>query len=514
TATETYDYLRLLFARAGRTYCPQCGQRVVPDTVQSVTDALLALPEGTRILITFPLPRSARIAHRTVVENLRALGFVRGLVDGATIELDEASADDPAVLGHDLAGAEELLVVVDRAVVRADASERIADSVGIALREGEGEIVAVDATAATRLRFSERFHCPDHPDIRFLDPSPRLFSFNNPYGSCPTCTGFGAVLEYDPSLIVPNVDRTLDDGAVDPWEKPRYHKYRSKLLAYARAQGASLEAPWADLDASFRDAVIHGARGFTGVIPFLQSREPKRYKQYIRVFLRHYQSAHACPECGGAKLRHEALYVRVCDMNIAEASELPASVLLDWAEGLQEGEGGALALAPQERAIAAPILRELVGRLRFLDDVGLGYLTLHRQTRTLSGGEAQRISLANSLGSALTDTLYVLDEPTIGLHPGDTDRLLDLLKQLRARGNSVIVVEHDAAAIRVADHVVELGPGSGERGGTIVFEGSCAALLEADTATGRFLSGRDGGAPVRRKRALDTARIRLHGARH
>ncbi|MGH7443544.1 MAG: hypothetical protein ACREKM_01645, partial [Longimicrobiales bacterium] len=197
TATETYDYLRLLFARAGRTYCPECGQRVVPDTVQTVTDTLLSLAEGTRILITFPLPRSARIAHRTVVENLRALGFMRVLVDGVTLELDEASAEDPALLGHDLAGAEELLVVVDRAVVRADAGERIADSVGIAFREGEGEVIAVDATAATRLRFSERFHCPDHPDIRFLDPSPRLFSFNNPYGSCPTCTGFGAVLEYD-----------------------------------------------------------------------------------------------------------------------------------------------------------------------------------------------------------------------------------------------------------------------------------------------------------------------------
>ncbi len=513
TATETYDYMRLLFARAGRTWCPACGRRVTPDTVQSVTDTLLALPEATRLLITFPLPRSARIAHRTVVDNLRALGFMRVLVDGAAVELDEARAEDPATLGHDLAGAEELLIVVDRIIVRPDAAERLADSVGTALREGEGEVIAVDATTDARLLFSERFHCPDHPEIRFLDPSPRLFSFNNPYGSCPECTGFGAVLEYDATLIVPNADRSLDEGAVDPWEKPRYGKYRSKLLAFARAEGVSIETPWADLDEDFRNAVIHGVRGFTGVIPFLRSREPKRYKQYIRVFLRRYQSALPCPSCAGTKLRPEALYVRVCDMSIAEAAELPVSVLLDWAEGLHEGEGGELALSPQEHAIAAPILRELIARLRFLDDVGLGYLTLQRQTRTLSGGEAQRISLANSLGSALTDTLYVLDEPTIGLHPGDTDRLLNLLKQLRARGNSVLVVEHDAAAIRVADHVVELGPGSGERGGSLVFQGSYPELLEADTTTGRFLSGRDGGSGVRRRRALDAPRIRLRGAR-
>ena len=306
---------------------------------------------------------------------------------------------------------------------------------------------------------------------------------------------------------------TVDEGAVDPWEKPRYTRQRNKLLSFAEERGVSLEEPWADLDPAFRNAVLYGTRGFTGVIPFLESREPKRYKQYIRVFLRQYQSAMTCPACGGSRLRPEALYVRVCDMNIAEAAELPVSILLDWAEGLEAGEGGELALSPQEHAIAAPILRELFARLRFLDDVGLGYLSLQRQTRTLSGGEAQRISLANSLGSALTDTLYVLDEPTIGLHPGDSDRLLALLEQLRQRGNSVLVVEHDPAAIRVADHVVELGPGSGERGGTIVYEGSYASLLEADTATGRFLSGRDGGAPVRKRRPLDGARIRLTGAR-
>ena len=512
TATETYDYLRLLFARAGRTYCPACGKRVRPDTVQSVTDTVMALPDGARLMVTFPLPRSARIAHRTVVENLRALGFVRVLVDGDTLELDEPGADDPARLGHDLAGAEELLVVVDRVIVRPDAGERIADSVGTAFREGEGEVIIVDAAENPRLRFSERFHCADHPDIRFLDPSPRLFSFNNPYGSCPSCTGFGAVLEYDPTLIVPNEERSLREGAVDPWEKPRYAKYRTKLHAWARAQGMSLDAPWYELDDDFRDGVLYGTRGFTGVIPFMRSREPKRYKQYIRVFLRQYQSALSCPDCGGAKLRPEALFVRVCDMNIAEAAELPVSVLLDWAEGLHEGEGGDLALSAQETAIAAPILRELLARLRFLDDVGLGYLSLQRQTRTLSGGEAQRIGLANSLGSSLTDTLYVLDEPTIGLHPGDTDRLLNLLKQLRARGNSVLVVEHDPAAIRVADHVVELGPGSGERGGTVVFEGSYEALLGADTTTGQFLSGRDGGPPVRRRRGLSSARIKLRGA--
>jgi excinuclease ABC subunit A len=400
--------------------------------------------------------------------------------------------------------------------------------------------------------------------VRFLEPTPRLFSFNNPYGSCPTCTGFGATLEYDEALIVPNPARSLEQGAVAPWEMPRYKRYRQRLLAFARERRMDTDAPWRDLPETFRRAVIHGTRGFQGVIPFLRSREEKRYKQYIRVFLRRYQSARTCAACGGAKLRPEALYVKVAGLTIAEAAEMPISTLRRWVAELGEAAEAAMvgghaagpapgqaagalrapgpaaavpapgpAAAAREpgqatatsapgqataampatgEAAAAPILRELAARLQFLDDVGLGYLTLQRQTRTLSGGEAQRIALANSLGASLVDTLYVLDEPTVGLHPRDTDRLLALLARLRDAGNTVLVVEHDPAAIAAADHIVELGPGSGERGGSVVFQGRYDELLAADTATGRFLSGRE-PPPQLSRRPLYDARLRLTGAR-
>jgi excinuclease ABC subunit A len=512
TATEAYDFMRLLWARAGRTHCPVCDRRVIPDTVQSATDTLLGLSEGTRILITFPLPRSEKLTHSTVLENLRALGFLRVMVGDRVIDLDEPGMEDPAVCGADLATVEDLRVIADRLILRDDMRERIADSIGTAFHEGEGEVVVVIAPENERLVFSDKFHCPDHPEVRFLEPTPRLFSFNNPYGSCPECTGFGATLEYDPELIVPNAARTLKDGAVDPWEKPRYQRYRSKLLSFAKEQGVAANVPWQDLPKGFRDTVIKGKRKlFQGVIPFLKSREEKRYKQYIRVFLRQYQSARECVHCRGSRLRGEALNVRVGGCDIGAASRLPIRTLRSWLDDLVNG-GTAEPLSPQELGVAVPIARELGARIEFLDDVGLGYLTMDRQARTLSGGEAQRISLANSLGSHLTDTLYVLDEPTIGLHPRDTDRLLALLAALRDRGNSLVVVEHDPAAIAAADHVVELGPGSGEKGGSIVYSGSYADLFHADTATGRYVSGREAGAPAGKRRPTRNW-LKLKGAR-
>jgi excinuclease ABC subunit A len=516
TATEAYDFLRLLWARAGRTHCPVCDRRVIPDTVQSATDAVLALPQEARILVTFPLPRSERVTHATILENLRALGFMRVHAEGRLFDLDDPAMED-AGAGVDLATAADLLVVADRLILRGDMRDRIADSIGTAFREGDGELVVIvlpDAGAASerRLLFSERFHCPDHPEIRFLDPTPRLFSFNNPYGSCPSCTGFGATLEYDPDLIVPIAACSLKDGAVDPWEKPRYKRYRSKLLAYAKEKGVPANVPWSELPKAFRDEVINGRRrGFQGVIPFLRSREEKRYKQYIRVFLRQYQSARECADCRGSRLRGEALHVRVGGIDIGAASRLPIHRLRGWLADLMD-DGTAEPLTAQERGIADGIARELGARLQFLDDVGLGYLTLDRQARTLSGGEAQRIALANSLGSHLMDTLYVLDEPTIGLHPRDTDRLLGLLAALRDRGNSVVVVEHDPAAIAAADHVVEMGPGSGEKGGTIVFQGTVQQLRAAETATGRYISGREAPSP-RSKRPPTRNWLRLRGAR-
>jgi excinuclease ABC subunit A len=509
TATEVYDYLRLLWSRVGRTHCPVCGRHVRPDTVTSAADRVLQLPEGTRIQVTFPLPRSAQVTHELVVSNLRAMGFVRLLADGAALDVSGPEADEAEELGVDVTAAGELLVVVDRLRVDPSATDRLADSLGTCFVEGDGEAVVVAADADRslpgKLLFTERFRCPDHPEVGFLDPTPQLFSFNNPYGTCRLCTGFGATLDYDPELIVPNPRRSIADGTVDPWSKPRYRRERERLRDFTLARDVSLYAPWEELPGKFREAVLYGAKGFAGVVPFLVSKERKRYKQYIRVFLRQYQSPKTCRECGGARIRPEALYVRVGGRSIAAVSDLPLEELWPWLAALE--------LTRMEEQIAETILRELRARVRFLVDVGLGYLSLSRQTRTLSGGEAQRINLANSLGSALVDTLYVLDEPTVGLHPQDTGALLELLQRLRSAGNTVVVVEHDPQAIRAADHVVELGPGSGAHGGEVVFEGRPEDLPRQDTATGRYLSGRTGVTPPDRPRDVDGPSLSLRGAR-
>ena len=497
TSTEVYDYLRLLFARAGRTRCPDCGHEVLPDTVTSAADEVAAMPPGTRVMVAFPLRRSGRVSHREVVENLRSLGFVRVLADGEPAELSELLEEEDDPPQPDLAQAREVMVVVDRIKVpdgpERDWRERLADSLATCFREGEGEAAVfpsapraasgpseprTDATAT--LRFTESFRCPNHPGLTFLRPQPKLFSFNNPYGSCPECTGFGATLEYDTALVVPDPALSLDEGAVDPWSKPRYGRERQALRRFARDEGVSNYTPWKDLPRGFRDAVLYGKGSFRGVMGFLASKEPKRYKQYIRIFLRQYQRPLPCRACGGSRLRPEAGWVTVGGATIGAVSEMPIEDLPEWLAGLE--------LRPMESRIAATILKELGARTGFLVDVGLGYLTLSRQTRTLSGGEAQRISLANALGSRLVDTLYVLDEPSVGLHPRDIDALLALLRRLRDGGNTVVVVEHNAAAILAADHVVELGPGSGDRGGEVVFEGAPETLTESVTNTGGYLA--------------------------
>ena len=510
TATEVHDYLRLLFARVGRVHCPECDRVIRPDTVTTAVDRVLALPLGTRFMVTFPLRRSEQIVHATVVENLKAMGFVRVLADGRPLDLSDFQSGDPEH-GADLAECRELLVVVDRLVAGPDARERLADSVQTAFNEGEGECVAVLAAATDgvqRLAFTEHFRCPDHPDIKYPDVTPQLFSFNSPYGSCPDCTGFGATLEYDVDLIVPNPRRSIDEGAVDPWTKPRYTKERDKLRAFARDKKVSLYQPWEEIDQAVRDVILHGEgkkKSFRGVIPFLRSKEPKRYKQYIRVFLRQYQSPVVCTSCGGSRIRHEALRVRVGDATIGTVSDLPLEDLKTWLSSM--------ILSEMESNIAETILRELRSRVDFLVEVGLGYLSLSRQTRTLSGGEAQRITLANSLGSRLVDTLYVLDEPTVGLHPRDTAAMLSLLTKLRDGGNTVVVVEHDPQAMRAADHIVELGPAAGEKGGQVVFEGSPEALERADSSTGRYLSGRSDIALPERRRDVGGPALLLRGAR-
>ncbi len=511
TATEVYDYLRLLWARVGRTSCPECGDRVRPNTVSEVVDAVLALPEGTRVQVTFPLHLSGLVKHALVADNLRAMGFVRVLAGGEQFDLSAPGADEVSGLGVDLAQVADPLVVVDRVKVGPELEDRLADSVGTCFAEGEGEaVVLVDRGAAgagdlpERMEFTEHFRCPKHPEVEFLDPTPQLFSFNNPYGSCPLCTGFGATLDYTADLIIPNLDRSIDEGAVDPWTKPRYHKEHARLRQFALDQGVSLYHHWRELPEEFREAVLYGGSGFKGVVPFLVSRERKRYKQYIRVFLRQYQSPQVCRACGGARIQPKALCVKIAGRSIAELSAVPLEDLRLWIDSLE--------LSEMETRIAETIMREIRARLTFLVDVGLGYLTLDRQTRTLSGGEAQRINLANSLGARLVDTLYVLDEPTVGLHPCDTEALLSLLCSLRDAGNAVVVVEHDTQAIMAADHVLELGPASGENGGMAVFQGKPDELLRCDTATGRFLSGATEIEVPRKRRRVDRGTLSLIGA--
>jgi excinuclease ABC subunit A len=435
------------------------------------------------------------------------MGFLRLVADGVTLDLSGPEAAEPEELGVDLTTAFELLVVVDRLKVGPSVRDRLADSLGTCFVEGDGEgiVVAMINTKEERALFTERFRCPDHPQVVFLDPSPQLFSFNNPYGTCQVCTGFGATLDYDPDLVVPSGEMSLSDGAIDPWAKPRYRREREKLKTFALEQDISIYSPWKELPEEFRKNVMHGTKGFRGVIPFLISKEKKRYKQYIRVFLRQYQSPNVCRACGGARIRAEALRVRIMGYPISEVSALPLEELALWL--------GDLELSEMEGQVAETILRELKSRVTFLCDVGLGYLTLARQTRTLSGGEAQRINLANSLGAALVETLYILDEPTIGLHPKDTAALLDLIKRLRDAGNTVVVVEHDTQAIQSADHIVELGPGSGEEGGEVVFEGSPGELEGEDTSTGRYISGRSTVALPETRRRINGPAIFLRGAR-
>ncbi|HJU68822.1 MAG TPA: excinuclease ABC subunit UvrA [Gemmatimonadaceae bacterium] len=500
TATETYDYLRLFWARVGHTFCPVCGREMKPDTAQSAVDEIMRLPDGTRFFVAFPLRLSSEVTHDLVVENLRAQGFLRVSVNGEILNLEDLG---PARI--DLTRARELLVVVDRLTVSLDSMRRLSDAVDTCFREGDGECVVVPSGPGIGpRRFSDRFECA-YDGTRAPTPTPQLFSFNSPRGACPKCNGFGATLEYDEALIVPYPDRSLRDGAIHPWTMPRYENKRRALAEYAKRVRIPLDAPWRALRADQREELLHGkARGYKGIFPFLRDLEEKRYKQYIRVFLRQYQSARECPECHGAKLQPEALRVRIAGRSIAEVAELPVERLLPWLETVE--------LTPYEREVAENVLNEALCRVRFLDEVGLGYLSLHRATRTLSGGEAQRIGLANSLGSHLVDTLYVLDEPSIGLHPRDLDRLLRLLERLRDEGNTVLVVEHDLEAIRRANWMVELGPGSGENGGQVVFAGPMTRAHDSPL-TGAYLAGTKTIPLPEDRRRLGPRWITLTGAR-
>jgi excinuclease ABC subunit A len=474
TATEAADYLRLLFARVGTTLCPDCGVDVRPDTVEDAAGRLAGLPIETRLHVTFPLPRSARVTAQVVRENLLALGFVRVLARGREVALE-----DPAAPLEEA----DLLVVADRLVTGQEGlGSRLTEALAAAFREGEGEaVVVVGGAGGERIPFTRQFRCA-RCGKGFPRPSPGFFSFNNAYGACGRCRGFGNLLEFHPDMIVPHPGRTLREGAIHCWTAPRYDGRRRKLAAFCRRRGIAMDVPFARLPKPAREALLRGDEDFEGAIPFLESLVAKKYKAYVRFFLRRYQKIGDCPECRGARLRPEALHVRLGGASIADLCALPVRDLRKFLAGVE--------LPPQTREVARLLLQELDARLEIVEAVGLGYLTLERATKTLSGGEAQRIGLANALGARLVDALYVLDEPSVGLHASDTARLVAILRRLRDRGNTVLVVEHDLDVIAAADWTVELGPGAGARGGELTFAGSREALLASDSLTAGYLTGR------------------------
>jgi excinuclease ABC subunit A len=472
TSTEIHDHLRILFARVGRTFCDACGEEVQRDTAGSAADRLLGLPEGARLSVVFPVAVGGTPLP-DLFDRLQKKGFARLLRNGETVMADMALGS-PGDLG------DELLVLVDRLAVNAEVRPRLVDSLEIAFSEGAGQAVAVVKDGPT-LRFSEGFECARCART-FLEPQPRLFSFNNPFGACPGCHGFGNLIEVDLDLVVPDKNKSLAEGAIEPWSKPHYRGQQAELRRFARRRGIPVDRPWARLDESQRRQVLEGDDEFTGVLGFFRWLEAKKYKVQVRAFLSRYRGYQECPSCHGSRLRPEALRVKVGGKSVDEVSALSVRDARRFF--------ATLVLEDTEKTVASKVLYEIDRRLGFLADVGLDYLTLNRPSGTLSGGEAQRIALATALGTGLVGTLYVLDEPSVGLHPRDTERLIGILRALRDQGNTVLLVEHDPAIMRSADHIIDLGPGAGEQGGRVVFQGSFPALLEdGRSLTGKYLRG-------------------------
>ncbi|MEX2224311.1 MAG: excinuclease ABC subunit UvrA [Candidatus Rokuibacteriota bacterium] len=501
TATELHDYLRLLFAKIGRVHCPTCGAEARSDSADQVTDALLRDHPGARAMICFAVPAEAGRDPRALFATLLQRGFARVKAGDAVLDLAEVTAR-PGGAPADLDPA-RLAVVLDRVVVGPDARRRITDSLETALAEGAAR-ATVDLLERGTVPVSRDFHCPAC-GVALARPRPLLFSFNHPLGACPECKGFGNVLRYDEALVVPDPTQSLADGAVEPWSHPSGRRYQKQLLKAAKKRGVDVSRPYAQLSAEDRRWVYEGGGGLTGIQGFFEEVESYRYKLHVRVFLSRYRSQSRCPRCAGRRLRPEALAVRVGGANVAELGEKTVEEL----DALFAG----LPLSTWEAGVARDVLKVLRAKLSFLLRVGLGYLTLGRQTRTLSGGEAQRINLANQLGAQLTGTLYVLDEPSIGLHPRDTARLAELCRELASAGNTVVIVEHDRALIEAADYLIEMGPGSGERGGTMVFAGTQAEFRkDPRSLTARYLSGRD-TIPLPLSRREGRRALVLEGAR-
>jgi excinuclease ABC subunit A len=538
TATEIYDYLRLLYARAGTVYCVYCDGLVRRDSMDEVADATLALGEGTRLNVLFPVttatPQPEEVAkaakavgrpaksagkpaarpsanggdsaHTETLKarlgELRSSGFNRLYQQGKIVEFStpESLLDIDFTL--------PVFVLLDRIVVSPENRPRIVDAAEIAYREG-GEVifeeVPRDETAERkRHRFSAAFECSScHRPGK--EPEPRLFSFNNPFGACPRCQGFGNTVDFDMNLVIPDKGLTLDGGAIDPWNRPKYRPWFTNLRKLAAELGVPFDIPWRELPEPVREIVLRGKGSFEGVFGFFTQMERKKYKLHVRVMLSKYRGYAECPDCRGQRLRAEARSVRLNGQNICQAAALTIAQAKEFF--------GSLKLSPMHEEIAGPILHEVQQRLSFLDAVGLEYLTLDRLASTLSGGEAQRIQLATSLGSRLVGALYVLDEPSIGLHTRDTARLIRILEELRDLGNTILVVEHDADVLRAADHLLDLGPGAGEFGGKVLAEGVLAEIeANPNSLTGRYLSGKISIPVPTRRRAPGKERLVLRGA--
>ncbi|HZG53136.1 MAG TPA: excinuclease ABC subunit UvrA [Pyrinomonadaceae bacterium] len=536
TQTEVYDYLRLLYARVGTTICRVCGREVHKDSPDSAAaETLVALAAGTRFYVLFPAEAGLRLesaangngatkkkggakgrakksktgdetagalSRQMVTAHVMSLmqrGFTRLYAEGETLEL--RSPDD-----YTRADFNDVYVLVDRLVAREDVRSRLTDSLQTCFVEGHGSAFVQTAEDAPRsLKFSERFECRYDGTV-YAQPEPRLFSFNNPFGACPTCQGFGNTIGLDIDLVIPNPLLSIDEGAIEPWTKPQHEWARTELKRFARSEGIPTDVPYAELTRPQQRAIVEGKGHWGGVHGFFAWLETKKYKLHVRVFLAKYRGYTRCPECHGGRLRQEARDVLVGGRTLPQVCALPIKETAVFFDTLQLSDEGA--------AIADKVLFEVRRRLRFLVDVGLDYLTLDRLASTLSGGEAQRIQLATNLGSALVGALYVLDEPSIGLHPRDSERLIRLLHNLRDIGNTVLVVEHDPDMMRAADHILDVGPAAGELGGRIVFEGDFAGLLkDSATLTGKYLRGEvEIKEPKQRRTAAKKKRLSVRGA--
>jgi len=500
TSTEIYDYLRLLYARAGTTYCIKCGAIVKRDNPDEIADRVLSLGAGRRFYILYQF-RVAALQSATPSRKLakkKESAPPQDLLRQALVDIQKRGFNRIYQNDHihEFSTPESLLdvdfskpayVLVDRLAVSPESRSRLIDSIEICYREAGEAILQFVADGsgnpAERLTFNERFECKNDGTL-YQEPEPRLFSFNNPYGACPRCQGFGNTIDFDLNLVVPDAGKTLDEGAVEPWTKPRFRSLQQDMKKWLRARNIPSNVPWRQLTAEQRRLVLEGdpENAYEGVQGFFNWLERKKYKLHVRVFLSRYRGYATCPECSGTRLRAEARAVRVSGKSITDACKLTVKEARVFFSSLQ--------LSDEHAKLAERILDEIRSRLQFLDEVGLDYLTLDRLTSTLSGGESQRIQLATSLGSHLVGALYVLDEPSIGLHPRDTKRLIDILKSLRDLGNTVLVVEHDPDTIIAADKVIDLGPGAGELGGKLLFAGTYPEmLLEPKSLTGRYLNG-------------------------